>query len=294
MTITVLTFVQVVPLILQAYDTPPLQNYRTGLRKTIDNSVEEQITQKHITPAQPTGQGQRKKDSRNMSREVALATRLAMLTSTGIHGVAGDVFAILHRITKEEKFKAIKDKVKAAAQGRILLPSAGDTAVQMLVEWIYRGTLYCHDGRQLYALFDLARDLGIEALSELCLSKIANGASDILHAALEKGIHLRDLLVHESGSAHSILEVVFGNVLTGKNPPTRLLEFVIKALAENMDLDLWLHLKDITGHEIALQLVEAMVKQREFKTEQSSSVTVKSERPTTITELPTGLADGTC
>ncbi|KAH7337913.1 hypothetical protein BKA66DRAFT_555278 [Pyrenochaeta sp. MPI-SDFR-AT-0127] len=258
---------KVAPLIVQTYEKYPLLEHHASVKKVIEMAVDDQIGQKS-TKVAPSTRGN-KKDSRDNNRDMSLKERLSLLQSRGVRIVAELLFAKLHKITKSENMKAASNPVKAAAQRRIILPEFEATTVQSFIRWIYQGSLTYQNADQLYALLNLSSNISVPSLSELCLQKLHYAAIDTIRLAIANGDRIQALL--EFGSAHTdnALKVVFTNVLKDKDPPKRLLQLVIDTLADNLDMELWAHLRNLIGHELALQLIEVMIDRQQIKAEGS-------------------------
>jgi hypothetical protein len=269
--------------ILEIYEKYPFAEHHKGLRKVVEDAVDAQIALKNTTP-DPSPKGHRGKDSRDMSRAVSIATRLGYLTPQGVYGVATAVFAKLHLCAKQVRAAAQQDPVWAAAQRRLLLPEVEDTAVKALVQWIYQGTLCPQDAAHLYALLDLTTKLGVEALSEICLTRLAVGFSDAIQQARSTGIPLHTLLDHGQQPANRVVEVVLLNVFKDEGAPTRLLDLVVETLADNLDKILWTQLKDLIGHGMAVRLIDALIDRQHIKVEPFGFKGVKIENGDAATE----------
>lgn len=260
-------------MILDIFEKHPLRAYQNCIKKTIEKIVEEQIALKNSkVPLSNGGIGKRKE----LNRELVLRERLSPLKSQGVHAVAARLFKTLYEVEKRETQDAANNSVKAAAQCRMLLPGIDITIVKSLIQWIHQQPLNCTRPDSLYDLLNLANHLGVEALAETCLSKLCNAATDSMHCALAGAVPLANLLGYGSGAADPVLEVIFINVFKDKSPPKRLLKLVIDTLAQCLDTELWAHLRELIGHEMALQLVEGMIS-REVKIEQSDQAILKSE-----------------
>jgi hypothetical protein len=61
--------------------------------------------------------------------------------------------------------------------------------------------------------------------------------------------------------------VVFKHAIKDKTTPRRLLSLVVDTLAVSLDMQLWLQVKDLVGHGMALQVIEAMIARQQVKTE---------------------------
>lgn len=268
---------QAIPLIQKIYENYPLQGRQNDIKTIVDKAVDEEIEKKNFKP-KPTTENPRSKDTRDMSRSVGLSARLTLLKSGAVMEVAAQLYARLHQISKDELKKAESDINRAAAQQRILLPTADEGAVHSLVNWVYQGALYTGDEAELYTLMNLASELGVNVLNELCLSKLANGVFDSIQQANAWGVPFRNLLGHGPDLADPFLDTVFIKVFNDSSPPGRLLKLVIDALAENMDTELWPHVRQAVSHEMALQLIDAMVLLQQIKNEKRLDQTsVKSE-----------------
>lgn len=268
-----------IPLLMELSTNYPLKSYQRLIKETVDEAVDEEVHNKNVKPVSfATGPGGvRKKESRDMTRAASLDARLGFLKSRGVREVAEQLYAKLHQIEKQERFKAQTNSLTALAQNRLLLPDTDDVTVQLLVQWIYRGTLDGHDANQTYALMNLAKRLGVEVLSELCLGILVNRLKDTLQAARVAGFPFAHLLGYGSGPANQLLDIVFNKVFLENDPPKRLKELVINAIADDLNMELWNHLKSTLSHELALQLIEAMILRGRIKDEQPGEVPMNLE-----------------
>ena len=264
---------QAIPIILLISEKYPLQEYQSRIEKSINVAVEEQITQKNTRAPQSTGGMPKKRDAKDANHDTSLRARLPLLKSRGVRTVTEHLYARLHNIGKTDAEKAKSDRLKAAAQRRLLLPDTDECTVQSLMQYIYHGTVHYESAEQLYALLNLSTELGVETLAEICLSKLSNAATDTIQGALASGIPIQSLLGYGSScSTDNVLAVIFINVFNDKNPPKRLMDLVIDTLADSLDMDLWGQLRDVIGHAMALQLIEAMIVRQQTKAKHSTSV----------------------
>jgi hypothetical protein len=265
---------QVKPLIICAYEKYPMAEYQTGLQKTIDGAVEEQFAEK--INLKPALQGAKKK-SPTETRELSLTARLALLKPRGVQVVAEKLFARLYLIKKKEGTRAEKEPVRAAAYQRLLLPDVDETAVRYLVHYIYRGTVHYQGVEQLYAVMELAGRLGVEALFETCLTKLCTAATDNIENAIVNAIPLRSLLGYGPGPTDDVVDVVFKHVIKDPNAPRRLQDLVTDTFAACLDKELWMQVKPLVSHGMAIQVIEAMIDRRQIKTELYDQASIKSE-----------------
>ncbi|KAF2846549.1 hypothetical protein T440DRAFT_227918 [Plenodomus tracheiphilus IPT5] len=270
---------KVIPLILDISMKYPLKGNQRGLREVIDNAIDEAINNKNVKPLSfTTGpQGVKKKEVRDMTRTAGLDKRLGFLNSHGVRIVAERLYSKLHRIDKQEKSKAKTDALVAVAQNRILLPDTDEATVQLLVQWIYHNTLDVRDARQIYELMSLANKLGVDVLRESCLSTLASSLTDTLQAARVASLPLMHLLGYGSQPANQLLETVFNKVFLEADSPTRLKGLVIDAIADDLDKELWTYLKTALNPELALSLIEAIVRRGLVKNEQTAAIHMKTE-----------------
>ena len=102
-------------------------------------------------------------------------------------------------------------------------------------------------------------------------------ASNSICIALSTGRSLSHLLglSKEQGALDSatqsddIVTAVFSHVLNDEEPPEKLSRLVIHAMAKALDSDTWNQLKHSVNHNIARQLITAMVAHKELKCEKS-------------------------
>jgi hypothetical protein len=255
----------------------PLQEYQNAINKNIDRALERQYTEKHMQqlPKLP----KQKKDFLNLS----LKTRLSWLNRRGALNVAESLSFQLQKIKTMEKRKAKGDATKAMAQGRIVLRGVSAETCQLLVEWAYHAHLRYEYAEQIYALFNLAINLGVDALAEECVELLYETAHKGVEHALSTDIPLRYLLnfVSPNGDVpqkpqpqpNDVVAVVFHHVLKDAKPPARLSQLVIDTLAKSMDAELWDKLQETISHETARQLIGAMVVHRDLKSERGSNLT---------------------
>ncbi|KAJ4373106.1 hypothetical protein N0V83_003397 [Neocucurbitaria cava] len=276
---------KVIPLILHIFEKHPLLEYQAETRKVIVDAVEDQITKKNTRV---------KRDSKEWSRNMSVRARIPLLKSHAVQTVAQSLYVRLHQVKKMEAQKAKDDSVKAIAQKRLILPGIEETAILSFVQWIYQRPMQCEEPDMLYAVLNLATKLGVEALAETCLSKLYNAAADSIQHARANAVPIHTLLGYGSGAADPVLEIVFINVFKDKSPPKRLLKLVIDTLAHCLDFELWAHLRELIGHEMALQLVEGMINSREVKIEHFDQTSFNSESDRLVDEKSAFMANNGC
>ncbi|KAF1836533.1 hypothetical protein BDW02DRAFT_566960 [Decorospora gaudefroyi] len=277
---------EVIPLIVSAHEVYPISVYQSGIKKVVDGAVDEQLTQKtNIKPSLPVAPS-RKTTPKDITRDMKLQARLALLKPRCVQSVAEQLFIRLHQINKKERSLAKEDPVRAAAQQRLLLPGVAETTVRSLIQWIYQGTLLQEDTEQLYAIMQLAEKLGVEALNEICLTKLYNATSNSLQITSANGIPLRTLLGYSQGPTDDVIAVVFKHAIKDETTPKRLLDLVVNTLTANLDMELWLDLKVHVTPDLALQIIEAMIAGEQVKKELYDQASIKSENEGTITEQP--------
>ncbi|KAH9878279.1 hypothetical protein J1614_003496 [Plenodomus biglobosus] len=267
---------KVIPLLLDVLVKYPLKAHQRQLKDIIEDAVDKEIDSKNYQPpsfAIGPG-GVKKKDTRDTTRAASLDTRLGFLKSRGVQNVAEQLYAKIHQLEKQERSEARTSALVAVAQNRILLPDTDDTTVQLLVQWIYHGTLDRHDASQTYDLMSLANRLGVDVLRELCLGALVVGLKDTLQAARVTGLPLAHLLGYGTDSANELLDTIFKKVFLENDSPERLKELVINAIADDLNMELWTYLKNILSHDLALR---AMVLRGNIKNEQSGEVSLKME-----------------
>ena len=244
------------------------------MKKLVEETVNAQITQKNVK-SQPGP-----KSTVKGHLELALVSRLALLNHQGMVNLIERLCNKLNKIKAAERSRALKSDLRAIAQRRILLPGANDQSVQSLVAWIYHTPLPQDTPANLYNLYELATKLRIDALAEKCMSQLANTASDVMQQAHAQGTTLGSLLGYSSSGNNdtvsaqyvppeNTVKIVFDHVLNDDNPPARLSQLVIDALARHMDLELWLKLRGSISDKVTHQLIEAMVMYRAIKAEQT-------------------------
>ncbi|KAF2133675.1 hypothetical protein P153DRAFT_96707 [Dothidotthia symphoricarpi CBS 119687] len=247
--------------IVRIYNEYPLKKHVDAIKALVDNFAEEQHTKTNIKGNQATIAARKKE-----FKDSDILARLNSLDPKAIYQLTQSLFAMLRRIKLAEFENAKQAPVKAAAQHRIIVPDTDGKAVRSLMHWMYQGSLYYEDAENLYGTLLLAIRLGVEQLTQTCLSKLANDTQDAIAQAYSCGSSLQILLGYDlvddeqdAASANNVVQVVFGHVLKDPEPPARLFKLVVGALAINMDSELWAQLKDVVGHGLALRLVEAML-----------------------------------
>ncbi|EDU44852.1 BTB domain containing protein [Pyrenophora tritici-repentis] len=241
--------VEVIPLIVRAYEQWPLPVYANSVKIAIDNAVQEQITAKNIQNI----------TVKDLGRITDLSIRLSHIKSRGVQTIVEKLYVLIHQITKKEEKRALKEKLRAAAQHRLLLPDVDSEIVAILMQWIYHGALHYQDAEQLYAVLRLAIMLGVDALAEICLTKLYDAASESIEDASNSGVKLQTLLGFGPDSVDHALGVVFKNVINDRRTPKRLRDLVIDALAASLDKELFTKIKDLISKEMALEIIEAMI-----------------------------------
>lgn len=197
--------------------------------------------------------------------------RLQLLKVEHIFTIVQDLYQSLRNIKSKEKKKALTDKVKAAAQMRIILPEYDPVTVGCVVSWIYQQKLHFSNAYQLYQIYQLADKLGLEALAETCVNKMLSAATESINLATTQGLGLSVLLdqsrdefsTNENGVDDPLTDIVpmlFTRVLKDGKAPDVLQSLVITSIAESGDLNLFYTLKDLFGRSMALDLAEALMK----------------------------------
>jgi hypothetical protein len=260
---------KVKPLIRQASEDYPLVSYATGVKKIIIDAVAGEISAKNI-----------KKTAQKSAADLSLAGRLELLKPQALQAVAAKLFARLHAINKTETRKAEEDPLKAAVQYRIILPDVEEATLRSLMQYIYRGSVQSEGSEQVYAVMKLAEQLGVDTLATKCLNALYSTANTSLKRAIADGISLQTLLGYSSDAApDDIVGVVFKHAIKDKDAPKELKGLVIDTLAACLDPELWMHIRSLVSHEMALQIIEAMVGNRQHvKFEMGDDDSIKSER----------------
>jgi hypothetical protein len=143
------------------------------------------------------------------------------------------------------------------------------------VEWAYRKTLVYEDAEHLYDLWALAARLEIVTLAEECMNRLYQTASNSIYTALSNGLSLRHLLglskEHAAPDSNTlsddVVTAVFRHVLMDENPPTKLSQLVIHAMAKAMDSETWAQLQHTVNQNTARELIAVMVAYRELPSE---------------------------
>ncbi|KAF7452645.1 hypothetical protein A1F99_044230 [Pyrenophora tritici-repentis] len=145
------------------------------------------------------------------------------------------------------------------------------------MQWIYHGALHYQDAEQLYAVLRLAIMLGVDALAEICLTKLYDAASESIEDASNSGVKLQTLLGFGPDSVDHALGVVFKNVINDRRTPKRLRDLVIDTLAASLDKELFTKIKDLISKEMALEIIEAMIDNSEQMKSEVCKDEVKTE-----------------
>jgi hypothetical protein len=273
------------------------------VQQAVDKAIAEQVCKKNVVGPQSKSAVQ-KKDLKDMGVQL----RLKALTSKGVLAVATRVSIKLREIKQDEAKAAETDVMKAAAQRRIILRNYEDRVVRSLIHWTYCGGNLTYDNAEhlyflllssllghtltlshRYALRGLATHLGMKALSQQCLGKLAEETEATINFALAEGLTLQHLLGwgidvepaqgegEKSSPQDNTVQVVFQHVLKDNKPPQRLVNLVVQALAKHLDVELWAHLEHMISHRMSMNLNKAMIMRRQVKTEDGDRVSVKSE-----------------
>jgi hypothetical protein len=146
---------QVMPIIIRIYEYYPnltyckhdnqVGSYRQDVREVIDEAIADQVAKKNVIA--PTSKpGLQKKDLKGMGIQL----RVQSLQARGVLNVAQRLFDELRQIKQEEKEAAETERLKAAAQRRIILPNVEDRVAKSLVHWVYNhGALTYDDAEHL-------------------------------------------------------------------------------------------------------------------------------------------------
>jgi hypothetical protein len=250
--------------------------YQACLKKAIDATIEDQLRQKtHLKLL--VSPGSKRKPTADMVREISLPGLLAQLSHKASRSSRSSCSPSSIKSKRREAAEAEGDDLRAAAYQRLYLPGFQENVLRSLMQWIYHESLHYQDAGHLFAVMRLADKLGVEGLHEICLTKLYTSASHHIQSALVKGIPLRNRFGNGKGQTDDVVEIVFTHVLRDPNTPKRLQDLVIEAFATSLDKELWLQLKPLINHGMALQLVETMVDQKQIKTELYNQPSHKSE-----------------
>ncbi|USP79019.1 hypothetical protein yc1106_06293 [Curvularia clavata] len=241
------------PLIIRAYDSYPFPDHVKDIRKKIDEETGEQVRLKKV----------KARMLQTAIREEDWKVRIMYIDSRGVHAIIGELFGLLHRLNKQEIVSAREDPVRAAAQKRILLPGVEKNTAELVMQWVYQGKFECKNPQQLYNTLQLATQLGIEALSEICLTRLYNAAHDSIQNAMMTGITLKSLLGYGPGPSDNMVGVIFKHALQDHDTPQRIQDLVVHFLATELDTELWAKLKDLANHSITVQIIDAMLGYRQ-------------------------------
>lgn len=165
--------------------------------------------------------------------------------------------------------------LKGWAQGRLSLRDAEARSVASLVEWAYDdSTLNFDDAEHLYDIWALATRLEFNRLSQECMDRLFKTASARINEAFSNNIGLGHLLIpaqnpsDPAGLSDDVVSTVFSHVLHDDNPPARLSDLVIHALAKGLDDELYAQLEAMINLNTSRKLIKALVACKNPKTEQ--------------------------
>lgn len=189
-----LTLRQIIELITNTCKDYPFSTSRDQLRNEINIAVTEQIEQKNT------------KLKKKKARGTSLQARLACIDPDGLLAVLHSLPAKLRKFSVKETQDARKDPIKAAAQGRLILPKENSETVQALLVWVYQGRLDYQNADQL----------GIETLAVTCLTMLCNDTSRCLQQARSHKLPLQYLLGYGTPTKHNgrLPSVAIDNVVT--------------------------------------------------------------------------------
>ena len=259
----------------------PLREYEKSMRTVIKQAVEVQFTNKNLV------QSADKPKTLKAFQDLILIERLGLLNPEGAIEVAEEICSQLQVYRAKEVQTAKNNVNKAWAQGRLLVRGANERSVASLVQWAYQKTLVYEDGEHLYDLWALATRLEFVVLADECMDCLFQTASNRICTALASGRSLRHLLglskEHDAPDSDiqsdAVVTTIFSHVLKDDNPPEKLSQLVIHAMARAMDTETWAELQHTVNQSIARQLIAVMVTRRELKPEQGANdgVVVKPE-----------------
>jgi hypothetical protein len=261
----------------------------------INQAVDLQFTNKNLVQSTDKPKGLK------AFQDLGLNKRLNLLNSEGALEVAEEVCAQLQKFMATEVQKAKNNVNKAWAQGRLLLRGANEQSVASFVEWAYRKTLVYEDAEHLYDLWALAARLEIVTLAEECMNRLYQTASNSIYTALSNGLSLRHLLglskEHAAPDSNTlsddVVTAVFRHVLMDENPPTKLSQLVIHAMAKAMDSETWAQLQHTVNQNTARELIAVMVAYRELPSERGvdDATYVKLENHATGSRSQTAMTE---
>ncbi|KAH7412228.1 hypothetical protein DE146DRAFT_751358 [Phaeosphaeria sp. MPI-PUGE-AT-0046c] len=269
-------------LITGIYENYPLKLHREKGQQIIDDAITDQVRKGNVKSAQT--KAQLLKDIKDMD----VRTRADLLNTSGIMVIAQRVSIYLKSVKDIENKAAMTSQIRAAAQGRYILPGFELRVVRSLVQWMYcGGQLSFDDAEHLYMLHSLSSRLGISALAELCLCTLSSDAERDIRDASSHGMSLQqvlDLGSNESGdkgvrveSANTSVQIIFAHVLADPEPPEQLVSLVTTTLAEHLDPSMWAAIAPLINHSISIRLIQAMVDRLQVKSEEVGQLHVQHE-----------------
>ncbi|KAL6705028.1 hypothetical protein ACN47E_007431 [Coniothyrium glycines] len=263
------------------YNEHPVAEQKNKLRLSMDKAISDQFACKNTIP-DPNQKQNTRKDSRDVSPGVDIATRIGYLNAAGTFGVTTEMYSRVHRFIKGVQSSAKTNPVLATAQGRLLLLNHDETAIDALVEWIYNATVSSQTTVQTYATLGLAMQLDVAALAEKCLEKLTDGFNYAVFRACCDGVPLFHLL-DPTGQVDDIVKILVNSISRGDNTHQRLVELVMETLADHLDAALWKHFRALASPQRTLQLMDTVVKRRLIKPERHSARSPRSENDDVVT-----------
>lgn len=243
----------------------PLSEYQASLKKTIRDVLNVQYANNNLTE---------RPKSMKIFQELPLDQRLHLLDSEAGLDVAEEVSARLLRIKSREEQMTTGTTTRFWAQGRLSLRDTEARSVASLVEWAYdESMLNFEDAEHLYDIWALATRLEFDVLARECMDRLFKTASASIRDAFSNNIGLGHLIgltraQDAPGLADDVVTTVFHHVLKDDNPPAKLSDLVIRALARGLDSELWAQLKSMVSHDTACKLIDALVALKVLKVEQ--------------------------
>jgi hypothetical protein len=260
-------------LILKVWEQFPVTNYQNPISKAIRDTVDKQYTDSNLMPSIEKPKTLKTFQGFNPSK------RLHFLNSEGLLEVAEEACTRLQKFKAAERQLGKANVLKAWAQGRLILRGASEHSVVSIVEWAYSKALNYENAEQLYDLWALATRLQFDVLAEECMDRLYHSASVSLRKVYSDGVSLRSLLgllneqdVPDAAAlSDDVVATVFHHVLKDEQPPEKLSELIIDALARGMDSELWVQVQNMVKPDVSRKLIDLMIAYRDVKVEGSSN-----------------------
>lgn len=234
-------------MVVTCFERYPVPEYRSKIQRDINKKTNEIFTEyKYSRVANKSG-GLPKNGpgAAYPSADIQdTLDRVKALKPEGILELGSSLYECLLSLETDKRARARKNRIVAAALGRLVFPEFSTKVVNFFIHWMYTQQLWCKTAFEMCEIYGLALELGVAGLVNDCMNQITRA---VLKQAnrVENGLpsDFFSLATRESSPEYegpieipadplkNIIKAMSNYVLQQKCPPLLLRKLVMDAIA---------------------------------------------------------------